>query len=520
MKSDFLIAITQLSSEKNLTKEVVLQAVETALASAYKKDHEFFGQDLNVKINPSTGDIKVYIVRTVVEKVSDQKKEISLEEAKRYKKDARLEDVLVMEAASQQAGRIAAQTAKQVVLQRLREAEHDAIYSEYTHREGDIVSGTAHRLEGKNVIINLGKAEAILPPSEQVKGERYRPGQRMRLYLSEVIRSGQGTQLIVSRTHRNLLKRLMELEVPEIASGVVEIKSIAREAGSRSKVAVTSRQENIDPLGSCVGPRGIRIQNIVTELGGEKIDVVLWSEDHKAYIASALSPAKVIDVEINQADVSATVIVPDRQLSLAIGKDGQNARLAAKLTGWKIDIKSASMAEKEQAGVQEILAESLPVSEVSVPVVEMPVTAPVTVAAAPVAPAAPVVEVTAPEKPAEKKAVEPVSTAAAASQVVTPEPPKVKRREVPKPGKEVVPAKAPVITDIEEVFAKLEKSLERSRRPRVQEVAPPHPEKVEAKAKKVKSKGSSWDEESEATGKGKKARPQRVYSEDEEEDGT
>lgn len=513
MKNDFLIAITQLSSEKNLPKEVVLQAVETALASAYKKDHDFFGQDLNVKINPSTGDIKVYILRTVVEKVSDKKKEISLEEAKRYKKDARLEDVLVMEAPSQQAGRIAAQTAKQVVLQRLREAEHDAIYSEYTHREGDIVSGTVHRMEGKNVVINLGKAEAILPASEQVKAERYRPGQRMRLYLSEVMRSGQGTQLIVSRTHRNLLKRLMELEVPEIASGVVEIKSIAREAGSRSKVAVTSRQENIDPLGSCVGPRGIRIQNVVTELGGEKIDVVLWSEDRKAYIASALSPAKVIDVEINQDGASAQVIVPDRQLSLAIGKDGQNARLAAKLTGWKIDIKSASMAEKEQVGVKEILVEALPVPEISVPAVQMPV--PELVAAA----AALVAGVTTPEKPAEKKAVEPVPAAAAVSPVVTPEPPKVKRREAPKPGKEVVPAKAPVVMDIEEVFAKLEKSLERSRRPKIQEAVQPHLEKVEAKPIKAKKKGSSLEEESEAPGKGKKARPQRLYTEDEEEDG-
>lgn len=516
MKSDFLIAITQLSSEKNLPKEVVLQAVETALASAYKKDHYFFGQDLNVKINPSTGDIKVYTLRTVVETVSDKKKEISLEEAKRYKKDARLDDVLVMEAPSQQAGRIAAQTAKQVVLQRLREAEHDAIYSEYTHREGDIVSGIVHRMEGKNVVINLGKAEAILPLNEQVKGERYRPGQRMRLYLSEVIRSGQGTQLIVSRTHRNLLKRLMELEVPEIASAVVEIKSIAREAGSRSKVAVTSRQENIDPLGSCVGPRGIRIQNIVTELSGEKIDVVLWSEDPKAYIGSALSPAKVIDVEINQSDASAIVIVPDRLLSLAIGKDGQNARLAAKLTGWKIDIKSASMAEKDQIGAKEIQAEAaLPAPEAAVPAIEMPSPEPVAAAAAPVA------GVTTPAAPVEKKAVvEPVPVAAAASPVVTPEPPRIKRKEVRKPEKEVAPVSAPGIADIEAVFATLEKSLERSHRPRVEEAVKPHLEKVEAKPKKAKKKGASWEEESEAQGKGKKARPQRLYTEAEEEDET
>ncbi len=513
MKSDFLIAITQLSSEKNLPKEVVLQAVETALASAYKKDRDFFGQDLNVKINPSTGDIKVYILRTVVEKVSDEKKEISLEEAKRYKKDARLEDVLVMEAPSQQAGRIAAQTAKQVVLQRLREAEHDAIYSEYTHREGDIVSGIVHRMEGKNVVINLGKAEAILPVNEQVKGERYRPGQRMRLYLSEVIRSGAGTQLIVSRTHRNLLKRLMELEVPEIASAVVEIKSIAREAGSRSKVAVTSRQENIDPLGSCVGPRGIRIQNIVNELGGEKIDVVLWSDDPKAYIASALSPAKVIDVETNQEDLSALVIVPDRQLSLAIGKDGQNARLAAKLTGWKIDIKSASMAEKEVAAKEVAVEAALPVPEIAIPAIEMPVPVPVAAAAAPAA------EVAAPAVPVEKPKVEPVPVAAAAVPVVTPEPPKTRKREAPKPEKEAVPAKAPGITDIEEVFANLEKSLERSHRPRpTEEVVQPHLEKVEAKPKKAKKKGQAGWEESDVSGKGKKARPQRLYAADEEED--
>lgn len=512
MKSDFLIAITQLSSEKNLPKEVVLQAVETALSSAYKKDRYFLGQEVSVRINQSTGDIKVYILRTVVEVVSDKKKEISLEEAKRYKKDARLEDVLVMEAPSQQAGRIAAQTARQVVLQRLKEAEHDAIYSEYTHREGDIVSGIVHRMEGKNIIINLGKAEAILTTNEQVKGERYRPGQRLKLYLTEVIRSGLGTQLIVSRTHRNLLKRLMELEVPEIASGVVEIKSIAREAGSRSKVAVTTRQENIDPLGSCVGPRGIRIQNIVTELSGEKIDVVLWSENPKEYIASALSPAKVIDVEINPDNISATVIVPDRLLSLAIGKDGQNARLSAKLTGWKIDIKSASMAEKDHLPAGEIQVAEVAVPEASLTAVEIPISEPVVVALEPLVEAVPAAA--APVKKEDIKAV----PAAAESAVVTPAPPKVKKREAPRPVRETVPVKAPGITDIEAVFANLEKSLERTRKPRIEEpVNISLLEKGEAKQKKAKKKGTSREEDAEASAKGKKARPARLYTEDDDE---
>ena len=348
MKNEFLIAITQLSAEKNLPREVVFQAVEAALVSAFKKDSQATA-NVVVRIHPSTGEVKVFTQKDVVETVTDEQREITLSEALRLKPEAAIGDVVEFETTPQNAGRIAAQTAKQVVLQRLREAEREVVYEEYAGRAGDIVSGIVQRVEPKQVIIDLGNAEAVLPAGEQVRSEHHRPGQRMKFYLLEVFRTAKGPQLVVSRTHRNLLRRLFELEVPEIYNGAVEIKAISREPGYRSKVAVAARQEGVDPVGSCVGLRGIRIQNIVSELNGERIDVVLWHPDSATFVANALSPAQVLSVEIEEAEKTATVVVPDRQLSLAIGKEGQNARLAAKLTGWRIDIKSATAAEAERA---------------------------------------------------------------------------------------------------------------------------------------------------------------------------
>jgi len=351
MKTEFMVALTQLSAEKHLPKEVVLSAIETALVSAYRKDAFVAGQDISAKINPNTGEVKVYVRKTVVEKATDLLREISLGEAQKKDKNVQLGDIVSIESTPPNAGRIAAQTARQVILQRLHEAEHHAIFEEFTGKEGDIVTGIVQRITPEQIHIDLGKAEAILPSIEQVHNERYRVGQRLKLYVLEVTKSSRGPQILVSRSHRNLLRRLFELEIPEIYGGTIDIKSIAREAGYRSKVAVAARQEGVDPVGCCVGLRGIRIQNIVNELRGEKIDVVEWSDEAATFIANALSPAQVSNVELNQAENTAVVAVPDKQLSLAIGKEGQNARLAAKLTGWRIDIKSASAIEAEKASI-------------------------------------------------------------------------------------------------------------------------------------------------------------------------
>ena len=280
-----------------------------------------------------------------VEKPADARQQISLAEASRIQPGINLGDIITVEATPSNAGRIAAQTAKQVILQRLHEAEHSAIFEEYANKEGDILIGIVQRVEPKQILLDLGRAEAIMPANEQMPNERYRIGQRLRVYLLEVARTAKGPRLILSRSHPNLLRRLFELEVPEVYNGIVEIKSIAREAGHRSKIAVAARQEGIDPVGCCVGLRGIRIQNIVNELSGEKIDVIQWRPDPEAFISHALSPAQVQSVELNEAEQIAKVIVPDRQLSLAIGREGQNVRLAAKLTGWRIDIKSAAEIE-------------------------------------------------------------------------------------------------------------------------------------------------------------------------------
>ena len=328
---------------------MVLGAVEAALASAYRKNNFAPSQNISVKINPSSGRVEVWAEKTVVEQVSDRRLEISLDEAHKVKPDVQIDDAIYVEDTPHNAGRIAAQTAKQVILQRLHEAEHSAIFEEYADKQGDIITGVVRRIELRQVFIDLGRAEAVMPAAEQGPNERYRVGQRLKVYLLEVAQTAKGPLLVVSRSHPNLLRRLFELEVPEIYNGTVEIKVIAREAGYRSKVAVAARQEGIDPVGCCVGLRGIRIQNIVNELNGEKIDVVNWSPDIAIFMANALSPAQVVSVDLSEEEEAATVVIPDRQLSLAIGKEGQNVRLAVKLTGWRINIRSASDAEKERA---------------------------------------------------------------------------------------------------------------------------------------------------------------------------
>jgi len=348
MKSDFLIAITQLSAEKNLPKEIVIGAVEAALVSAYRKNNFAPNQNISVKINPATGGVKVWAEKTIAEVLTDSRREVSLDEARRIRPDAQIGETIEVEATPRNAGRIAAQTAKQVILQRLHEAEHSAIFEEYADKEGDIVTGVVQHIEPNQIFIDLGRTEAIMPAAEQVRSERYRIGQRLKVCILEVTQTNRGPRVVVSRSHPDLLRRLFELEVPEILNGIVELKSIAREAGYRSKVAVAARQEGIDPIGCCVGLRGIRIQNIVNELNGEKIDVVTWDPNPAVFIAHALSPAQILSVELNEEEGTASAVVPDKQLSLAIGKEGQNVRVAAKLAGWRIDIKSASTVEAEK----------------------------------------------------------------------------------------------------------------------------------------------------------------------------
>jgi N utilization substance protein A len=417
MKSDFLIAITQIAAEKNLPKEVVLQAVETALASAYKKDSEATG-NIVVRIDRNSGNVHVYAQKAVVEEIEDSRVDITLEEARRLKPDVQLGEIMEFEVMPANAGRIAAQTAKQVVLQRLREAEREMVYEEFSNREGDIVSGLIQRVDARHVIIDLGKTEGILPPTEQVRSEHYRPGQRMKFYLVEVHRSNRGPQLILSRTHKNLLKRLFELEVPEIYKGAVEIRSIAREPGYRSKVAVAAQQEGVDPVGSCVGLRGIRIQNIVNELNGERIDVVQWDPNPARFVANALSPAQVSSVTTSEEDNTASVLVPDRQLSLAIGKEGQNARLAAKLTGWRIDIRSESAVQ--EAGLEAAVVEEAPAE----PVLEEP--------AEEMAPAEAVAEPVAPAEEAVASSEEPAAAVAEETPALAPDKPQIRfAEEVP-----------------------------------------------------------------------------------------
>jgi N utilization substance protein A len=341
MSRDFVGALLQLNAEKGVSREQLVATVEEAIQSAYRRVAPG-NENVGVEIDPDTGRIRVYRAKTVVEEVEDPTIQFTVDEAKEYKPDAKLGDLVEIEQVDPGTfGRIHAQTAKQVVLQRLREAEREVVFGQYAQREGEIITGTVNRVEPRAIILDVGRTvEAILATTEQSATEHYRIGQHVKAYVLEVRRTTKGPQIFVSRTHKGFLRRLFELEVPEIHSGLVEIRAIAREPGSRSKVAVASRQEGLDPVGATVGQRGGRVQAVVAELGGEKIDVIPWSDDPAQMVANALSPAQVVNVTIDEENRIANVVVPERMLSLAIGREGQNARLAAKLTGWRIDIRS------------------------------------------------------------------------------------------------------------------------------------------------------------------------------------
>lgn len=393
--SEFNSAITQICEEKGIDKEKVMQTVEAALAAAYKKDYGKKSQNIRAEISEVSGGVKFFLVKEVVdesvrefiefdsneeeegtkkETVKEAKegeeeekmprfnpeRDIKLEEAIKIKKDVKVGDIIESELETQESyGRVAAQTAKQVIIQRIREAEKDAMYEEYKEKEGEILNGVVQRIEGQNVFIDLGKATGVLFPSEQVKGESYKIGQRLKVYLGKIEADNRGPGIILSRTHPEMVRRLFELEVPEIFSGTVEIKAIAREAGSRTKIAVIAKEDGIDPIGSCVGQKGTRVQAIIDELGGEKIDIIEWNENVEKFIAAALSPAKVLKVEIKDEEAKeAVVTVPSDQLSLAIGQKGQNVRLAAKLTNWKIDVMGDENIEKVKEEKTEAQAEA------------------------------------------------------------------------------------------------------------------------------------------------------------------
>ena len=358
MNKELLSAIEYLSKEKGVTADVICDSLEAVLITAYKKEYDG-NPNATVRLDRLTGDYSIVSPKTVVAEVADEENEISLEDARAIDKGYEEGDEILVDVTPKNFGRIAAQAAKQVMIQRLREAERNIVYDEFYGRTDDIITGIIQRIEQKNVYIDLGKAEAVLPYSEQIPTEEYTVGQRIKCYVVEVRNSPKGAQIQLSRTHPGLLKRLFELEVPEIYDGVVELHSVAREPGKRSKIAVYSRDPNVDCVGACVGPKGARVQNIVMELQNEKIDIVKWDEDPAVYIANALSPAQVVSVTIDEGAKSSVVVVPDYQLSLAIGKAGQNARLAAKLTNWKIDIKSESQAENGDVatGDDDILAE-------------------------------------------------------------------------------------------------------------------------------------------------------------------
>jgi N utilization substance protein A len=345
VNTDFMDALNSLEKDKGIEKEIILEAIEAALISAYKRN---FNQAQNVRVDVSrdNGSIRVFARKEIVEEVFDPRLEISLAEAREMYSEYELDDVVELEVTPKNFGRIAAQTAKQVVTQRVREAERGIIYSDFIDREEDIMTGIVQRQDHRFIYVDLGKVEALLPQGEQMPNENYKHNDRIKAYITKVEKTTKGPQIVISRTHPGLLKRLFELEVPEIYDGTVEIISVAREAGDRSKISVHAEDPEVDPVGSCVGQRGQRVQAIVDELKGEKIDIVQWSTDPFEYVANALSPSKVLDVQVDDDNKSTLVIVPDYQLSLAIGKRGQNARLAAKLTGWKIDIKSQTEAEE------------------------------------------------------------------------------------------------------------------------------------------------------------------------------
>lgn len=342
MNKDFIRAVDDLEKEKGISKEIVIDAIETALISGYKKN---YGKNGNVKveIDTNTGEYKVYTEMVVMEEVEDSGFQIDLESAKEIDDKYEIGDIVRNTIQPKEDfGRIAAQTSRQVILQKIREAERENIYEEFHGRESEIVTGTVQRISKNNIFINLGKIEGILTESEQIPGETYRQGDRIKAVIVEVKNTSKGANITLSRTHPDLVKRIFELEVPEIYDGVIDIYNIAREAGSRSKIAVMTNDENVDPVGSCVGNKGTRVKAIVDEINGEKIDIIVYDKDSAKFVANSLSPATVVKVEVDEKNKSALVVVPDFQLSLAIGKEGQNARLAAKLTSWKIDIKSES----------------------------------------------------------------------------------------------------------------------------------------------------------------------------------
>jgi N utilization substance protein A len=353
MRSEFEVAFNEITELRSLPREVVLEALQTALVSAYRRDAgASSAQRVDVNIDPNNGRARIFVEKEVVESVENPNTEVDLEKARYFDPDCNLGDMVMVqvEGTTKKFGRIAAQTAKQVILQKIREAERNSLFDEYVDREGDLITGTVQSVNSNMITLSLGRAEAVLPRNQQIPGERYKPHDKLRAYLVEVKKSNRGPQIVVSRSHRNMLRRLLEYEVPEIFNGQVEIKNIAREAGYRSKVAVAALQEGIDPVGACVGMRGIRIQNIVKELHEEKIDVIEWNADQHKFIEKSLSPARVSGVYLEDdpdAGRTAVVVVPDDQLSLAIGREGQNARLAAKLTGWRIDIKSVTEAVQD-----------------------------------------------------------------------------------------------------------------------------------------------------------------------------
>jgi len=343
MNINLVKILDEIEKEKGISKDILIEAIESAITSAYKKNYTSNVDDIKIDISKDTGKIHVFTKKTIVEKVSEPSKEINIDDLSISDKEKyNIEDTILIETTPKEFGRIAAQTAKQVIVQKIREAERNVIYEKYIDKERDIVTGVVRRIEHRNVIIDLGRTEALLLPNEQIRNEEYYNGKRIKIYILEVTKTSKGPKILASRTHPELLKRLFELEIPEIHEGLVEIKNIAREAGKRSKVAVYSKDERVDPIGACIGDRGSRIKLIMQELKDEKIDVIKWSDDEKTLVANSLSPAKVLLVNLFENEKTATVIVPDQQLSLAIGKEGQNARLAAKLTGWKVDIKSES----------------------------------------------------------------------------------------------------------------------------------------------------------------------------------
>ncbi len=340
MNSEFITALEEIAKEKNIGKEILLEAIEAALVSAYKRNYNTNESNVLVNIDKDNGSVKVYIQKEVVETVEDNLTQIQLDEAKKINASYQLDDIVNIEDTPANFGRIAAQTAKQIVMQRIREAERTLVFSEFSEKEGTIVNGSVQRIERRNIFLDVDKTEVLLPVSEQVAGENYDFHKILKVYVTEVRKSTKGPLITVSRSKPGLVKKLFEMEIPEIKDGIVEIKSISREAGSRTKMAVWSNDENVDPIGACIGTKGTRVQTIIDELNGEKIDIVKYSEDPQEFIKASLSPAEVVSLTVDTENKEAYVIVPFSQLSLAIGKEGQNARLAARLTGYKIDIKS------------------------------------------------------------------------------------------------------------------------------------------------------------------------------------